>query len=108
MQGASTLYEGWYGDNAEDNDPSAPAYDINGVITSLTNKAIAKVTGCVTSKTKMLQLRGKNKIRCKPFQEFNNCTARCLFDLNTDPCETTDIAEQHPEVSDRLSIIVTL
>lgn len=97
------MYNGYYGDNVDDNDPSAPAYDVDAVISSPASQAIADTTGIIMTPKKILQLRSNSMIVCKSFNKYANCSSRCLFDLRVDPCETTDISEQHPEVS-RLSI----
>ncbi|XP_034948970.1 arylsulfatase B-like [Chelonus insularis] len=98
LTGASRIYGDYYGENIDDDDPSTPAYDLDAVSNSLAGQAIARVSGAYLSRKQMLQLRSTSKIICKPFSQYSNCSDRCLFDLTVDPCETTDISQQYPEV----------
>ncbi|XP_034950888.1 arylsulfatase B-like isoform X2 [Chelonus insularis] len=98
LKGASPEYDSYYGENVDDDDPSTPAYDLDAVSNSLAGQAIARVSGAYLSRKQMLQLRSTSKIICKPFSQYSNCSDRCLFDLTVDPCETTDISQQYPEV----------
>lgn len=93
------MYDGYFGDNVNDNDPSGPGYNVEAVIASPTSQSIVKTMGNATTHKQILQLREQSKIICKSFSKFSNCSVRCLFNLYNDPCETTDISDKHPEVS---------
>lgn len=61
--------------------------------------------GPVTQPSTMIQLRQEATIHCQSNIDYYNrnnfitCNVtECLFDLENDPCETRNIAEQYPRV----------
>ncbi|XP_063973449.1 arylsulfatase B-like isoform X1 [Diachasmimorpha longicaudata] len=105
-KGAMPLYDGHSGNNVDDGDPAAPPYDLEKIASSATSRAIFRTTGTLTRSRKMLDLRARSKIICKPFTDIANCSETCLFNLSSDPCETTDISSDHPEVIEALEDII--
>ncbi|KAK0097327.1 hypothetical protein PV326_002412 [Microctonus aethiopoides] len=106
LKGSSELYDGYFGDNVNDNDPSGPGYNVEAVIASPTSQSIAETMGNATTYKQILQLREQSKIICKSFSKFSNCSVRCLFNLYNDPCETTDISDKHPEMVEKLEYYI--
>lgn len=59
--------------------------------------------GPVTQPSTMNQLRQEATVYCRPnisyYNSFTTCNVtECLFDINNDPCETKNIAQQYPRV----------
>lgn len=93
-----TIFGGIYDANsgATGRENYNPPYNISGVLQSDTNVAL---NGQITEDSiyqirKRLDLNGCNG---RNFTQIN-CDAFCLFDLLRDPCETTDISGEEPEV----------
>ncbi|XP_015114107.1 arylsulfatase B [Diachasma alloeum] len=101
-KGAMPYYDGYYGDNVDDGDSSAPSYNLDAVMASPSSQAILETTGAIVDPSSILDLRAQEKIDCKPPAEFANCSGTCLFDLEIDPCETTDVSSQYPDVVEML------
>lgn len=90
-------YQKYYGDDG--NDPSYPKYNVTQVLTSPAALAIASISTLELNADKVMKIRKKATIVYGKFTDFANCTNQtCLFDINKDPCETTDLASKYPEV----------
>ncbi|XP_011306206.1 arylsulfatase B [Fopius arisanus] len=101
-KGAMPHYDGYYGNNIDDEDSSAPAYDLNAIMSSSTSQAILETTGVLANSSIILDLRARGRIICEPFTKFANCSETCLFDLEIDPCETTNISNRFPDMVEML------
>ncbi|XP_065220980.1 arylsulfatase B-like [Planococcus citri] len=79
-----------------------PTYDVNAVLTSPTNLLIGQNDS--TTGNRFLQIRDEAKIdsKCRerissqPESNVIKCLGNCLYDLEKDPCELTNVAEQNP------------
>ncbi|XP_011304476.1 arylsulfatase B-like [Fopius arisanus] len=96
------IYDSHLGSHIDDGDPSVPPYNITAIMSSPASLAIFRTMGNYARPKKILHLRQESKITCAPFTEIANCSEICLFNLNTDPCETRDISSDHPEMVELL------
>ncbi|XP_015182415.1 PREDICTED: arylsulfatase B-like [Polistes dominula] len=90
-------YDGYFGDNGTDS--SYPKYKTLDVISSLAGRAISTVAKKKLTSEKIHELRQSTKVTCKHPNNLMDCTDHCLFDLSTDPCETTDISKYYPKIT---------
>ncbi|XP_046466733.1 arylsulfatase B [Neodiprion pinetum] len=96
LQGNQINYTDFYGDIGDGD--NYPPYSAASVVSSAAGQAISQISESVATPQQIISLRLKTKISCPPFQEYVNCTSRCLFDLSVDPCETVNLSEQHPKI----------
>ncbi|XP_075213044.1 arylsulfatase B-like [Lycorma delicatula] len=68
-------------------------YNVDDVLSSKANKAIKQVTDKQVNDTIIKSLRNEATIVCTPAKTLSECEDICLFDLDSDPCEQTDISE---------------
>lgn len=70
------------------------------VLKSAVSQSITRHLGDpVTQPSTMIQLRREATVNCRPRDSFITCNVtECLFDINNDPCETKNIAEQYSRV----------
>lgn len=99
-------YDGYFGDSGRHG--REPAYNISGVLSSDSNKAILKSKDILTPKltaTRILQLRSEMEINQSGRRENVSCVNGhyCLFDLHKDPTETTDISTKLTDVVAQLT-----
>ncbi|KAG8306455.1 hypothetical protein J6590_046770 [Homalodisca vitripennis] len=89
--------------NRDTRSPSNPAYNISGVLLSLSHRALRTIYPTASSFT-ILNLRSAATVNCPPVSNQTlQCYKRpCLFDLERDPCETTDVAQQNTFVAEAL------
>lgn len=101
--GHFSSYDGYYGDDGYfgDNgtDSSYPKYEPLDVMSSLAGRAISDITKKQLTAKKIQQLRQNTKVICKHPKDLTYCIDHCLFDLSIDPCETTDISQNNPEIA---------
>ncbi|XP_012523879.1 arylsulfatase B [Monomorium pharaonis] len=89
------------------NDVSYPEYNVTSVLTSPAASAIASVSTRLLTASKVKALRKRAMIVCKNVTNVSSCTNRtCLFNINKDPCEITDLSSEHPKVVERLSVFI--
>lgn len=80
-------------------------YDLESVLSSLTNRAISAKSSSHSSDL-FLRIREQAKIDLQCSSRISNtapslatkCYGDCLYDLENDPCEFSDIAKNHPNV----------
>ncbi|XP_031340548.1 arylsulfatase B-like [Photinus pyralis] len=93
-------WDNWYGPSGRNG-----FYNATKVLTSPAGKAISKIK-VSTNSAVIAHLRKvadvdcgaqKNSFPCKPLE------APCLFDLETDPCERTNLATDHPDTLRKLA-----
>ncbi|CAL1674865.1 unnamed protein product [Lasius platythorax] len=74
------------------------------VLKSAVSQSITRHLGDpVTQPSTMIQLRREATVNCRPRDNFITCNVtECLFDINNDPCETKNIAEQYSRISREL------
>ncbi|KAB0799657.1 hypothetical protein PPYR_07537 [Photinus pyralis] len=83
--------DGYYGNDTSST--NNPPYNPDLVLDSPTNKVINKGL----TKKKLLQTRKKITVTCEHGDEQPvSCEDFCLFDLENDPCETKNLAENLP------------
>ncbi|GAB1869472.1 Arylsulfatase B [Camponotus japonicus] len=98
-------YQKYY--NYSGNNALYPKYNATTILTSPAASAIASISISTLNASKIMQLRKEATIICKNFTVFSNCTNRsCLFDLNKDPCETTDLFSKYPKDVERLNMFI--
>ncbi|XP_025270578.1 arylsulfatase B isoform X1 [Camponotus floridanus] len=98
-------YQKYY--NYSGNNALYPKYNVTTILASPAASAIASISISTLNASKIMQLRKEATIICKNFTDFSNCTNRsCLFDLNKDPCETTDLFSKHPKDVKRLNMFI--
>ncbi|GAB1869473.1 Arylsulfatase B [Camponotus japonicus] len=74
------------------------------VLKSAVSESITRHLGDpVTQPSTIIQLRRDATVNCRPRDSFITCNVtECLFDINNDPCETKNIAEQYSRISREL------
>lgn len=82
-----------------DSQENMPPYT-DTVLKSVVSQSITRHLGDpVTQPSTMIQLRRDATVNCRPRDSFITCNVtECLFDINNDPCETKNIAEQYSRV----------
>ncbi|XP_017882995.2 uncharacterized protein LOC108626689 [Ceratina calcarata] len=100
IKGATALYGDYYGDSGADK--SYPEYNISSILHSPTGSAIASISNYKLDANKISQLRKKAMVVCKNFTSYPKCFDKCLFDIYTDPCETTDLSSKYPYIVDEI------
>lgn len=70
------------------------------VLKSAVSESITRHLGDpVTQPSTIIQLRHEATVNCRARDSFITCNVtECLFDINNDPCETKNIAEQYSRV----------
>lgn len=105
-------YDGYYGDsgrnipieNKKSNEQTEVLSYTDTVLKSSVSQSITYyLGGPVTQPSTMNQLRQEATVYCRPnisyYNRFTTCNVtECLFDINNDPCETKNIAQQYPRV----------
>jgi hypothetical protein len=77
---------------------------VTAVIRSLAGEALASLLASTTpDEDEILQLRAESTVTCTAKVDARPCDPAqiggpCLFDLETDPCESNDLASVYPEV----------
>lgn len=105
-------YDGYYRDIERImpmNDPKKsmqedmPPYT-DTILKSAVSESITRHLGDpVTQPSTIVQLRREATVNCRPRNSFITCNVtECLFDINNDPCETKNIAEQYARISREL------
>lgn len=87
----------------------SPSYEPKEVMSSLAGQALKKlnVTDFAVPKDEQIfELRKKATVNCVQKVFYPKCTKKrsCVFDIIDDPCETTDISGERPEVRLKLKI----
>nr|UNO37571.1 sulf3a [Psylliodes laticollis] len=88
---ANGLYNDYYGDSGRHS--QTPPYNVSSILNSPTNLAIQKLKGHLDSK-KILHLRKEITLHsCRTANHTHKflCNGFCLFDIFSDPCETTNL-----------------
>ncbi|XP_015608401.1 arylsulfatase B [Cephus cinctus] len=106
IEGAADLYGNYYGDTGNNN--SYPEYNITEILESDAGLAITSIGNSLLTETKILNLRSASIVRCNNFTDFANCSDTCLFNLQNDPCETTDVSADYPEIFISLSKMIEI
>lgn len=110
------FYDGYYHDHSERNMPTIMPSDPRKIIqedvppyteTILKSVVSETITIClgdpVTQPSTIVQLRREATVNCRSRHSFLTCNVtECLFDINNDPCETKNIAEQYSRISREL------
>lgn len=94
-------FDGYYRDTRPS---SLPSYNMTAVLTSLAHRALSTVHPPAHTYT-VLALRAAASLRCQPLPSAPplRCHIRpCLFNLELDPCETTDVAHLNTFLTERL------
>ncbi|KAJ8680580.1 hypothetical protein QAD02_016367 [Eretmocerus hayati] len=100
IKGASSATDGFYGEIG--NDPSYPFYRIEDALSSDAGSAIRKLRGFDSvSKSEVQLLRKNATVNCGK-RIRTSCSEICLFDIESDPCETENLAKQYPEIVAKL------
>ncbi|XP_045763072.1 arylsulfatase I-like isoform X2 [Maniola jurtina] len=84
----------WYGPSGREG-----AYDVTLVQTSLAGCAISRM-GLMPDNEKVLELRQAATIKCDRKNQIvcNALKAPCLYNIEEDPCETRNLADEEPAV----------
>ncbi|KAJ3648883.1 hypothetical protein Zmor_020652 [Zophobas morio] len=96
LNGTKDSYFGESGRGTE-----VPPYNITRVIHSDTNQAIQKITNAPITEHQIVFTRAQVDLawcRNANYTPFLNCSNACLFDLEKDPCETTNIIDEQPDL----------
>ncbi|XP_076378806.1 arylsulfatase B [Megalopta genalis] len=96
INGASLQYGDYYGDSGTD--ISYPKYNVSGVLHSLAGCAIREISQSALKFEDVIRLREEATVFCPRVPIYPNCLDRCLFDIHTDPCETTDLSLINPKI----------
>ena len=84
--------DGFFGDSGRKN---APKYNVHAVTNSLVNNAAVSL-GLGTNAGAIYKLRTELTTTNCRYRNPTVCRQICLFNLEDDPCETTDISLFHP------------
>ncbi|XP_025163968.1 arylsulfatase I isoform X2 [Harpegnathos saltator] len=93
------------------NEPTeVPSYT-ETVLKSLVSQSITyHLGGPVTQPSTINQLRQEATVHCRSngsYNRFTTCNVtECLFDINNDPCETKNIAQQYPRIARELDLFL--
>ncbi|XP_068987005.1 arylsulfatase I-like isoform X1 [Bombus flavifrons] len=101
INGANLTYGDYYGDSGTSE--SYPEYNVSNVLHSAAGSALASVSNATFNSERIIELRRAATVVCDNFTSYPRCLDRCLFDVYNDPCETTDVSREHPEVVDELN-----
>lgn len=93
----SNEYDGHYRDTRS---PSNPVYNMSAVLLSSAHRALRTIYPTASTFT-VMSLRSAATVTCEPPSTPSvTCYQRpCLFDLERDPCETTDLAFQNTYIT---------
>ncbi|XP_018345852.1 PREDICTED: arylsulfatase B-like [Trachymyrmex septentrionalis] len=100
-----------FGNNSRKNiQEDVPPYT-ETILTSAVSQSITyHLGGPVTQPSTMVQLRNEATVSCRfnvSYYTFVTCNVtECLFDIENDPCETKNIAEQYPRIARELDQIL--
>lgn len=90
-----------------------PDYESIVLKSSVSQGITSHLGGPVTQPSTMKQLRREATVQCRPNTTYFNrhifttCNVtECLFDIVNDPCETKNIVESYPRVSNNIVQIV--
>lgn len=90
-------YSSYFGESGIDYSPKI--YNVTAVTSSLVGRAIEKLpNNSLLKKDKIIALRKEATVSCKRNPNYPQCSNKCLFNIRDDPCETTDISDEYPEV----------
>lgn len=96
------IYDGYYGDSGRA--ANTPSYDLFSVLNSKVNRAIIKSSGLQIPITPLSVYLMRNELEVNPKNTSTpslTCTS-CLFDLKSDPTETTDVSVKYPDIKNKL------
>ncbi|XP_043603909.1 arylsulfatase B-like [Bombus pyrosoma] len=105
INGANLSYGDYYGDSGTSE--SYPEYNVSNVLHSAAGSALASVSNATLNSERIIELRRAATVVCNNFTSYPRCLDRCLFDVYNDPCETTDVSREHPEVVDELNRFIS-
>ncbi|KAK5643868.1 hypothetical protein RI129_007713 [Pyrocoelia pectoralis] len=95
----SGAWDYWYGPSGRKG-----FYNISTVLTSPAGKALSKIK--VAANASMItNLRKSSEVDCASHHELVPCRpleAPCLFNIDTDPCERTNVADEYPDTLSQL------
>ncbi|RLU26301.1 hypothetical protein DMN91_000095 [Ooceraea biroi] len=89
-----------------------PSYTDTVLRSTVSQSITHHLGGPVTQPSTMVQLRRDATVHCQSFMYYNNnsfttCNVtECLFDIDKDPCETKNIAEQFPRMARELDLFL--
>ncbi|XP_014214434.1 arylsulfatase B-like [Copidosoma floridanum] len=93
--------KGYYGDAG--NDITYPVYNAGEALRSPAGLAIKKLSSFAGLNPEKAQvLRERATVRCSRPRTQLDCSTLCLFDIEDDPCETTDLSPRQPEIVKQL------
>lgn len=96
------IYDGYYGDSGRKE--NTPSYNIFSILNSKVNQAIIKSNLLNIPITPLSIYVMRNNLEINPNTSATpslNCTS-CLFDLKSDPTETTDVSAKYPDIKNKL------
>ncbi|XP_028173731.1 arylsulfatase B [Ostrinia furnacalis] len=92
-------WDNWYGPDGREG-----TYEVDLILKSPAGQAINKL-GLMPDKDKIRQLREEATVNCNASIVPITCkplVAPCLFNIKEDPCEQRNLAEEEPEILERL------
>lgn len=101
IKGVNLEYGDYYGYSGTDE--SYPEYNTSSVLQSLAGSAIAAISKTKLATKDIVKLRDEARVVCKNVIVYPKCLDKCLFDVYSDPCETTDLSFAYPEVVEELN-----
>lgn len=104
LNGKNIQYSDYYGDNGTN--VSYPEYNVSSVLHSIAGSTIFHATNFTLNIKDVIKLRNKARVVCNNFTSYSKCVDKCLFDIYNDPCETTDLSNEHPEIVKKLNYFI--
>ncbi|KAG5322762.1 ARSB Arylsulfatase, partial [Pseudoatta argentina] len=101
----------FFGNNSRKNIQEDVSSYTETILKSAVSQSITyHLGGPVTQPSTMVQLRNEATVSCRfnvSYYSFVTCNVtECLFDIENDPCETKNIAEQYPRIARELDQIL--
>ncbi|CAD1471204.1 unnamed protein product, partial [Heterotrigona itama] len=104
INGAKLEYGDYYGDSGMNK--SYPEYNVTNVLHSFAGSAISNISQVTLNTNYIIKLRKAATVVCQNFANYPKCLEKCLFDIYNDPCETTDLSLQHPDIVRELNELI--
>ncbi|XP_043521229.1 arylsulfatase B-like, partial [Frieseomelitta varia] len=104
INGAKLEDGDYYGDSGTNK--LYPEYNVTNVLRSFAGSAISNISQVTLNTNYVIELREAATVVCQNFSRYPTCLEKCLFDIYNDPCETTDVSLQYPNIVKELNKLI--